>query len=71
MNASQLYRQTWEVTSKDLKKEISQTITPHLVFLMERLVTECTLANLKQHYMWTAQISKTPEVWLSWTVMQV
>lgn len=60
----------WQLIAEKTE-ETSQIITQYLIFLVKRRVTMCTLAILKQHYMWTAQISKIPEVWLSWAMLQV
>lgn len=53
------------------REEMSQTTKQYFIFLVKRLVTKCTVAILKQHYTWTAQISKMPEVWLTWAILQV
>lgn len=45
-NASQMYRQTWEVAIKDITN-IFQIITQYLIFLEKRLATKCALAILK------------------------
>jgi len=53
------------------REEMSQTTKQYFIFLVKRLVTKCSVAILKQHYTWTAQISKMPEVWLTWAILQV
>lgn len=52
-------------------EEMSQTTKQYFIFLVKRLVTRYTVATLKQHFTWTAQISKMPEVWWTWAILQV